>query len=332
MSKSATIQLIKEVSSIPGADRIEQAKVLGWNVIIPKGLYKLGDAIVYVEVDSLLPMVEKYAYVKNTKKDETGTEYYYVRNVRMKGVLSQGLIISTEDLGGGVFEIGQDVSEILGIKHYEKPVPVELAGTVLGNFPSFLSKTDENRIQNIPEVLESIKGKPYYISVKQDGTSFSCFYKDGKFGVCSRNLELKEDHNNAYWKMVEKYKLKEVLEDLYKVTGEEFLIQGELCGQKIQCNPMQLKELDLFLFNIISITHGLTKVSLGALMEISKKYNLKTVSIIEIQSSFNYSQEELLELSKGLYEGTNTQREGIVIRTQDSTISFKVINNDYKGE
>jgi len=321
MSK-ATIQKILKLEPIPGADRIEKATVLGWEVVVAKGLYKVDDTIVYVEIDSILPKKDEYAFIKSTRKLEDGSEWFYVRSIKLRGQISQGLILPVITLPLGVpLTIGADVSEILNIKHYEKPVPAQLAGEVKGHFPKFLSKTDEPRMQSVPELLEHLKGNPFYISTKYDGTSATFYKFNGEFGACSRNLELKENPDNAFWKLANKYNLKEIL-------PEGVCIQGELVGPGIQKNPMQLKELDFYIFNAYEIT-GRKFYNLEKLLDFCMNNNLKAVNVEETGESFDYTQEFLLEKAKGCYVGTSNYKEGIVVRSAGMAISFKVLNNDF---
>jgi len=179
--KGATIQTIKEILPIDGCDNIELAKVLGWQCIVKKGEFKSGDRCVYIEIDSLLPIKPEYEFLRKSchKKLTDGTEWFKIKTIKMKGQLSQGLVLSMDTLPPGscvyrtdndkVNIIGGDVSKLLGVVHYEKPAPTH--GDALGDFPNFITKTDEVRVQSYPELLTSLHGKPYYITTKLDGTS-----------------------------------------------------------------------------------------------------------------------------------------------------------------
>lgn len=332
MAKEATIQKILALEPIPGADRIEKATILGWSVVVEKGLYKVDDLVIYIFIDSVIPKKDQYAFIKSTKKLEDGTEMYYIRTIKLRGQLSQGLVLPISALPQGTTPtIGQDVSESLGVQHYEKPIPAQLSGQVKGNFPSFIPKTDETRIQSWPEALEAIQGKSYYISLKVDGTSGTFYHYNGNFGVCSRNLELKDTEENSFWRIAKKYALPEKL----ALLNKNLAIQGEVVGPGIQKNPLALKEIDLFVFNIFDIDTG-KYFNFSEFSSIVFELGLKTVPILEKGTDFKYTQDQLLELAKGKYEGTNNHREGIVIRpmyetktTKGERLSFKVVNNQY---
>lgn len=320
----ASIQKIVSVEPILNADRIEKVKVLGWDCIVKKDLFKSGDLCIYVEIDTVIP---KQLLDESYEGDEKIT----LKTVKMRGQLSQGLVLPLkilEDMeeifnyGEGwewmnddefIVDEGQDVTDILGVIKYEKQLPPQLTGLAYGNFPSFIPKTDEIRIQSDPSLLEKLKGKEYYITTKLDGTSATFYKYQGHFGVCSRNLELK-DGENVYWKMARKYKLDECL-------PEGFAYQGEICGPGIQKNRLNLDKPRLFIFNMFNIDE----------QRYFKPHDteLDLVPCEETGLEFNYSLEDLLERAKGIYEGTNNRKEGIVVRSLDQSISFKVINNDF---
>ena len=107
-----------------------------------------------------------------------------LKTVKLRGQLSQGLLMPMpKDLA--VPEDG-DVTELMGVIKYEAPIAPQLSGQVKGNFPDFIPKTDEERIQNMKDVLGA-----FYVTEKLDGTSVTYYKYPETFGVCSRNLELK---------------------------------------------------------------------------------------------------------------------------------------------
>lgn len=326
--KGATIQRIKEIVPIPGCDNIELAKVLGWQCIVKKGEFKVGDSCVYIEIDSLLPIKPEYEFLRKNcyKKLPDGSEWFRIKTIKMKGQLSQGLVLHADIVP---YDEQADVSKYLGVKHYEKPTPgANLSGEAKGNFPVFLTKTDETCIQSVPELIDALKGKPYYITTKLDGTSATYYIKDGQFGVCSRNLELKESESNVYWQIARKYKIEESLRRAAAISKEDLCIQGEIVGAGIQKNPMNLADKQFFVFNIRSITEGV-KYSLNYITRLAQLFDLTPVPIEEAGQYFNCTVDQLLEKSKGKYTGTDHNKEGIVVRAADQSISFKVVNNDY---
>src|SRR4030043_196045 len=318
----ATIQRIKSIAPIQGADKIERAEILGWQVVIEKDKFKVDDLVVYCEVDSILPERPEFEFLKDRN--------YRIKTVKLRGQISQGICFSTSILETDNFSLGEDVTERLGIKKYEPKIPAVLGGYAKGNFPPHIPKTDEIRIQSIPEIIEEIKGMSVYITEKADGTSSTYFVRD-EFGVCSRNLELKEDDKVAYWVWARK----KGIEDKIRSLQKNIAFQGELCGPGIQKNRLELKELEVFFFNIWDIDRH-RFFNLDEFCDTIDRLGLKRVHLEKVDS-FSWSLEELLEMAKGKYVGTKNHREGIVIRPTQETfsevlkgrMSFKVFNNDY---
>jgi len=239
--KLSTIRRISEITPIDGADKIELVTIDGWKVVVAKDVgHKVGDLVVYCEIDSFLPIREEFEFLRKSsyKKMSDGKEGFRLKTIRLKNTLSQGLVlpISVLDFGEMVSE-GQDVTERLGIVKYEPPIPAELSGKVKGLFPSFLRKTDEERVQNLQSDYEDLKTQKFYVTEKLDGSSATFYYKDGQFGVCSRNLELLETEDNTYWKVARQLDLENKLSTLKLNIS----LQGELIGEGIQGNPYKIK-------------------------------------------------------------------------------------------
>lgn len=253
--KLATIQTIREINLIPNADALEVASVLGWKVVIKKGEFKVGDLCIFCEIDCLLPIREEFEFLRKGcyKKNDNG-EGFRIKTVRLRGQISQGICFPLSILPKGIEfgvieEEGKDVTELLGIEKYIPAIPAELKGLVKGQFPSFMPKTDETRVQVLQDVLTRHKGKFCYITEKVDGASVTYFYNKGEFGVCSRNLELSETEGNALWKFARENKIEEKL----RALGTNIAIQGELIGVGIQKNNLKLPEKKVLFFNVFDI-------------------------------------------------------------------------------
>ena len=178
MRKLATVRTISDIKPIDGADRIQAYQIDGWWVVDQKDAYKIGDKVIYFEIDSMLPIKPEFEFLRKScyKKLQDGTEGFRLKTIRLKGQVSQGLIMPL------TFEAneGDDVTEQLGVVKYEPPVPAQLSGKVKGNFPSFIPKTDEERIQNLKKYVGKLQGKAVYITEKLDGSSFTCFFNQSK--------------------------------------------------------------------------------------------------------------------------------------------------------
>jgi RNA ligase (TIGR02306 family) len=252
--------------------------------------------------------------------------------MKLRGVISQGLLMSTglfEELNGRELYEGMDLTEELNVVKWDPP---EIAqGNIVGKpgKPYGIPTTDETRLQSAPEQVEEFVGKPYYITVKCDGTSCSMYKYNDSYGVTTRSMGLTipsdASADNAYTKMYRKL-------ELYKKLDSNIVIQGELCGPSIQKNRMRLGEYHWYVFDAYDLDSH-TYYGYRELKALCDVLELEMVPLLEEGDSYpkEYNLEELL--SKAVCKYPNgSQAEGIVVRLQDvrpERRSFKVINNQY---
>lgn len=304
--KVASIERILSVQPHTNADALELVTVLGWQVVCKKGEFKPGDLVVYINIDSELAPNPHFDFLANKN--------YRIRPIRLRGEISQGICFPLSILNDFTTEFvgpteGQDVSELINAKHWEKPIPAQLAGTVKGSFPSFLVRTDEDNLRNYPDALLEIGANPVYYTLKMDGSSGTYFLKDGEFGVCSRGLQLKEDENNSFWQIARKHQLEEKL----RQAGGNICIQGEVYGPGIQKNPSGVKEISLALFNIFYIDQS----QYGGFNELESFCKVMEVPMVPlIRTGVGLpSLQELIEQARNLKYDNGKPAEGMVIRT-----------------
>jgi hypothetical protein len=177
-------------------------------------------------------------------------------------------------------------------------------------------------------MLEALIGKPYYITLKIDGTSATYGYFNDHLVICSRNNVLTEP-NKDYHPVAVRYNLAEKLKN-----HPNWVIQSENYGPKINKNLLNTKQVDFYVFNIFD-TNTCRRLGYKDFLAACDELEVPHVPVLEEGESFNYTIEELCEMSKGKYEGTSNNREGIVIRSSEALmfegepLSFKVINEDY---
>ena len=321
--KLASIQVVHDVQPIENADSLEVASILGWKVVVRKGEFKKYDKCVYCEVDSIMPEKPEFEFLRPRK--------HRIKTVKLRGQLSQGIAFPLSILPEGApTERGDDVTAVLGVTKFEPVIPACLSGEALGSFPDGVPKTDEIRVQSEPDVLDELRGKAYYITVKVDGSSGTFANLNGQTHVCSRNLSLRDSEKNTFWRMFRKYKVDEIFDKVGPMA-----IQGEVAGPSIQKNPLGLKDHDFFVFNVYCPTLG-RYYDFCELKDFCERFDLEMVPIDEEGVDFQYSMDELLEKARGKYP-SGKRREGIVIRPQIEMrsealcgrLSFKAINNDY---
>lgn len=356
MRKLATIQTIADIQPIPDADAIEVATIKGWKVVVKKNEFHIGDMVVYFEIDSLIPNTSITKFLMN-KEDATEAR---LKTIKLRGQVSQGLIISIDDakqmleeLNGGVadfdIEVGTDLSDLLHIEKYEPPVKYGNEGRSI-YWPFSISKTDEERIQNIPEILDKIVEDDIHLcaSVKLDGTSMTVINQPDGIHVAGRNNDFdKTDeiaYNNKYWSTAKEYKIPEVLEEAHNKTGKLYAVQGELVGPGIQGNKMNLDRLRYYIFNLFESNDSgssWNKLGYNDLISFCDEYNLDHVPYVYSDLSLVehgiVTVDDILKFVEGTYRNDaegyfpnakeNQQREGLVFRTLDHKFSFKVVNN-----
>lgn len=346
MRKLASVRKILEIKPIDGADFICAYRVDNWWIVDQINKFKVDDLCIYCEIDSFLPIREEFEFLrKNSYRTMAdGTEGFRLKTIKLKNQISQGLLLSTSILNN-ITEDGMDVTDELGIVKYEPPIPAELYGISKGEHPSFIPKTDEIRIQNLTnEYPEYQKNNKFYISEKLEGTSSTFYFNNGEFGVCSHNTDFIETEpvapgefiigddgvkrfkkENSFWKVAHKYNLKEKISNL----GLNISFQGELIGEGIQGNIYNLRGQTVRMFNVFLIDEY-RYMNVYELIEFTSKLGLETVPIIDIDVTLPESISDLIKMADGQsLINPNTMREGLVIRSMDMKISFKVVSNKY---
>ena len=353
--KLASIQKILKIEPIPNADKIVVATVLGWEVVVKIDEFKVGDKIIYLEVDSIVPRDNPYFEFMMDRK-------YRVRTIKLRKQVSQGLIIPLTLLPPGKYEEGMDVTDILKVTKYdpqlqeEKELQNRMPHSKIGKFfmrfkwyrryfthkekswPSFIKKTDEERIQNMPWILTKAKGEKFYYTEKLDGQSatfflvkrplkYFKFYSKWEYGVCSRNIRLSKKDNSNYWRISDMYQIKKVLEVIQKQVGAKHIVlQGEIIGEGIQKNKYKLKGIDFHAFNLFINDANMSIISIRKILS---QYNMKVVPILHENYYLPETVQELVKECIGKSKIYDRKREGIVIRDYSNNISFKVINPEF---
>lgn len=374
--KLAHIERIDWIKNIEDADAIELVGVLGWQIVVAKkDNFKVGDLAVYIEIDSIVQDKPEFEFLRNRK--------FRIRTIKLRGQISQGLILPVDYLkdnnkfwakGIGFFgEIGDDCTEALGITKYLSPSEREdladeqrkialernrikkymmryswfrrlfLSKKQKSNFPYWVNKTDEERVQNLGDkFIQEHADKYVYVTEKIDYQSGTWTSKEvprysgwiGKlipvkkvlFVVASRNLQT-NDKESLYWQIAKKYNLESICK-----TYPGIIIQGEQGNSKVQGNKYSLSEPKMWVFNIIT---PLGKhFNYAEIQAFCHKNNLDIVPLIGFykMSDIGSTVSEFVEFAKGKSTLANIHREGVVIRCIESgnkLLSFKAINNDF---
>lgn len=351
MRKLASVQRVLSVDPIEGADRIVKLKVLGWQLVSGKGNFQPGDLCVFLEIDSVPPDTETFDFLwqPSPKADENGApipqpkisrpDNFKLRSKRLRGVLSQGLALPVSILPEGIAPVeGLDVTEALQITKWEPTIQAS-AREVEGLFPTHIfPKTDEVRVQAVPEILDELRGVECYMAVKMDGQSLTfARYDDGGLDthkVCMRNYAVKDLPDSPHWQMARQLRI-------FERIPQGFAVQGEFCGPTVQNNRLGLKQREFFAFQVYDIV-AKEYLSMANFLQFCSSLDIQTVPI-EWVGPLDESLDSILARAKGTYPN-GFPREGIVVRPVIEMLSpvlsayaggpprrcsFKAINNDF---
>ena len=348
--KLASIRKVREIKQIEGADAIELAIVDGWQCVAKKGEFKVNDLCVYFEIDSFLPIKDEFEFLRKSSYKKMGeAEGFRLKTIKLRGELSQGLIIPISNFNEDIqkMEEGTDLTDTLEVQKYEPPIPAQLAGQVKGSFPSYIRKTDQERIQNLfYKINEKYKDVDFEVTLKLDGTSCTYYVvnplihntkleepADFYFGHCSRNLDTKEGDSTP-WIIARDNKIRDNMIEFFKNTGRSIAIQGELMGPSIQGNREKLTAPKFFLYDIWDIDNQryLTKDERKEIVEFIGvdmvpviNTNLKVLNEFkDINDVLKFAEVPSINhpIGEGLVFKSNTLVNG-------DTLSFKAISNKF---
>lgn len=367
MRSLAYFEKIKAIKPIPGADKIECAEILGWEVVVKKGEFKEGDLCVYIEIDSILPQISQFEFLRSRK--------FLVKTIKLKSQISQGIafppsIVKEIDPNFDLtsIKVGQDLTDVLNITKYDPEADLDIQDlddstkkswfrnkfnyykwklfgfkkVKKGNFPSDVPKTDEVRVQNMSRHLYAKESSSAYITEKLEGTSVTFLYRksgnwlselfnqNGIFQVCSRNRIVFNSQNDS----ISNHHLVTIAEKYnlnkkMRKLNRNIAIQGECIGPKIQDNIYKLPDLEFRAFLVFDLNKQ-SYLPLQEMLSLLEELDLPFVPMIEDPHLLHNDVKFYVELSKGKSKiNPQIDREGIVIRSLNENFSFKSINPDY---
>ena len=306
---------------------------------------------VYCEIDSVLPDKPEFEFLRKHN--------FRIRTLKMGGVRSEGICFPLSILPDGNYNVGDDVTDIIGVKKYESPAEkqerlleekkmtentskfgkymmryrwyrkLKLNKREDKSFPSFIKKTDEERIQNIPWVLKN--KEPMVVTEKIDGSSITMalvkkktmfpWQKKYEYMVCSRNLRVFND-GNKYWQCSDRYDVQNVLKNIIG-DNDWVAIQGEMVGIGIQGNKYDKTTPDVYVFNLIYPTGRLGTIEAKKIIEDN---GMNFVPVLDEDYTLPDTVEEMLDYAHGESKLSETLREGVVVRSKDGKRSFKAVD------
>ncbi len=221
---------IEKLSPHNNADTLELAQILGWQMVVRKGEYGIGDKVTYFPVDTVLPqeLSDSFGVTKYLSKGR-------IRCAKLRGEPSFGLAVKPAN---PAWEVGQDVAEhyiALGVKKYEPPVRVT-AGDAEHEHPLFLKYTEIENMRNFPDIFE--EGELVVLTEKVHGTNSRVGSIEGEFMAGSHGLRRKRPEDdkfeaNLYWYPLSLPPVRSLLENL-ATQHKQVVLFGEIYGSKIQ--------------------------------------------------------------------------------------------------
>ena len=323
--KLATLERVNLVEPHPNADKLEFVQVLGYKCIVSKDSFKVGDSVIFIQPDTVLPDAEWAEPFKKYAKTR-------VKAVKLRGLYSMGLVIDPKKLPidySTTNYYGKEYGDILKVSKYLTKEPNDLKAK--GALPFGIFKTDEERYQNIIELLPF--GKPVDVTLKIDGSSITFYCKkienEWQLGITSRTMDLKLDANNNYTNIDLKYNVLDKLKKFCQDNNVSLALRGEVYGNRIQnkgVNPHQDLALNVAFYSVLNLDTLLYEnVGNFSYKEICNSLHLPTVPLLEnnviLTPELIYKYDTELSLING------KPFEGVVMKHDNG--SFKVINKNY---
>jgi len=332
--KLASVENIKNLEKHPNADLLDIAEVLGWQTVVKKDIHKIGDKVIFIPIDTILP---KTSWSEDFTDKENPNKPIRIKNIKLRGHYSSGIILPIKLFPEFInYEGGTDVGDMLGIQKYIKEIPANLSGESSGDFPtSIISKTDEdNGLSNLELVEKVLSHNFITITQKYDGSSITIIVENGEIvNVCSRNLSKKDTENSTFWNAAKK---------LYIPSGWTGCIQGELCGNGIQSNRMGLENIEIYVFQIMCEYQYFSYEKMKEFCENELKCKVVPL-VLTLENEANVKMwtnplKKLQELADKQLYPNKKQAEGIVVRPSNyprgyssrRPLGFKLINRNYK--
>lgn len=354
MRQLVTVQRIVDVEAIPGKDRIVLARILGYRTIMQKDEAKIGKLVAYHEVDSFVPVdVETYAFLASRAKiDAFGKSRARIQTMKIGAAYSQGLAVLLDKAGLDPKSVkeGDDLTERLGVTKWEgkpaakrDPNRKQVFAPWLKPWPTDApGKTDEMRLQSKPGLLDEIRGRMAYVTIKCDGQSVTVFKRlDGTVAVCSRNYELVDTEGHPTPDALRRIRDLGIVDKL----PPGYCVQGELCGPGLQQNRLGLADTKFFVFNVFRRfvdEDAWEELDQRSAFGFCKDAGLQTVPVVLRGwiPSDRHKLEDMIVMCAHLYPNGHPA-EGIVVRPETPVesavlgggrkLSFKVINPEWEA-
>ena len=300
------VTTIEALQPHPNADRLELAQVLGWQLVVPKGQYQVGQKLVYFPIDTILPLElsEKLGVTQYLKKQR-------IRCAKLRGEPSFGLAIPPDQ----DWPLGENVADFYGAVRYEPPVRVS-AGDAETDHPLFVTYTEIENMRNFPAVFEP--GERVILSEKIHGSNVRVGLIEGELMAGSKGLRRKrpaEDRfaSNTYWFPLSLEPVRVLLEELGH-EHQQVILFGEVYGSKIQSFHYGLH--GIVGFRAFDLLLDGRYLDWPKFLELCAQYGVETVPVL---ATIAFDLHEIKRFSEGrtqLMQQDAHMREGVVVRPE----------------
>jgi len=300
------VTTIEALQPHPNADRLELAQVLGWQLVVLKGQYHVGEKLVYFPIDTILPLElsERFNVTRYLSKQR-------IRCAKLRGEPSFGLAIPPDQ----DWPVGENVAEFYGALKYEPPVRVS-AGDAETAHPLFVAYSEIENMRNFPTIFA--ESESVILSEKLHGTQCRVGSIEGELMAGSKQVRRKrpvEDRfaSNTYWFPLSLEPVRTLLEDLGRVH-QQVILFGEVYGSKIQSFHYGLHGVIGFrAFDLLLDGHYQDWPNF---LETCARYGVETVPVL---ATLAFDLNEIKRFSEGkthMMQQDAHIREGVVVRPE----------------
>ena len=331
MHDLAVVSTIDSIRPIEGRDRIEMAKVENYNSVVAKGAFNVGDLVVYVFYDSILPADNPDFEFLRVRCYSPKLDGFRIRPMKLGGEISEGLVLPMSVLPvGKTYQKGDIVTDDLRIRLYEPPEETTPAN-VIGGYPTLIPKSDEDNLEKVFSNREQWKDIEFYVTEKIEGSAGTWIYEvdSDSLRVFSHNWEVGD--SGVWFDAARNVNLKGKMASYCESHNlKSLVLQGEVVGPSVQRNIYRLSKAALFIYGMMTIEGK--RFGFSDLLSACKEMQLEMVPVVASSAFMPDTLDEMLKECEGRSVLADVPREGVVWRSVSvlKDIHFKVKSRPYK--
>ncbi|MFO0417702.1 MAG: RNA ligase (ATP) [Pseudomonadota bacterium] len=326
---AVTIEEISEIRAHSNADRLAVAslKGLGYQFIVGKDTWQVGDKCLYFPLDAILP--EPMLKALGVEGKLAGGKKNRVKTIKLRGEISQGLIGSLSLIADlpDANRTPEEITKFLGVTKYEPEIELPTARDArLIDLPQGVSIYDIENSERFSSAYDALLDQPVWITEKLEGSHIAIAIIEGKEWVCQRRFALEplpDKPVHFFWEAANKHKLIELAREIYAKHGcTRLIMRGEIIGPNIQSNIYRLPDREVRFFDVMINGRYLAAQHLIELFRSQGREELlvPTISYGETLRAW-LAGRGLREASTGDSVLYKTLREGIVIKPLEEQYS-----------